>query len=84
MKAGGFMKNKQNEASVEIEELLNNKINELIDGQKELEKNIFEILNQNNKIIMKRINKIIENCEILEMQNETIAKEVRNINKKIL
>ena len=78
------MKNKQNEASVEIEELLNNKINELIDGQKELEKNIFEILNQNNKIIMKRINKIIENCEILEMQNETIAKEVRNINKKIL
>ena len=76
------MKNEER-TSVEVIEDINIKVNELLKEQKEFERNILEKLEQKNKIIMQRINKIVENYEILEMQNETIAKEIRILNSKI-
>ncbi len=76
------MKNEE-KTSVEVIEDINIKVNEILKEQKEFERNILEKLEQKNKIIMQRINKIVENYEILEMQNETIAKEVRILNSKI-
>ena len=76
------MKNEE-KTSVEVIEDINIKVNEILKEQKEFERNILEKLEQRNKIIMQRINKIVENYEILEMQNETIAKEVRILNSKI-
>lgn len=76
------MKNEE-KTSVEVIEDINIKVNELLKEQKEFESNILEKLEQKNKIIMQRINKIVENYEILEMQNETIAKEIRILNSKI-
>lgn len=76
------MKNEE-KTSVEVIEDINIKVNELLKEQKEFERNILEKLEQKNKIIMQRINKIVENYEILEMQNETIAKEIRILNSKI-
>ena len=76
------MKNEE-KSSVEVIEDINIKVNELLKEQKEFERNILEKLEQKNKIIMQRINKIVENYEILEMQNETIAKEIRILNSKI-
>ena len=76
------MKNEE-KTSVEVIEDINIKVNEILKEQKEFERNILEKLEQKNKIIMQRLNKIVENYEILEMQNETIAKEVRILNSKI-
>ena len=76
------MKNEE-KTSVKVIEDINIKVNELLKEQKEFERNILEKLEQKNKIIMQRINKIVENYEILEMQNETIAKEIRILNSKI-
>ena len=76
------MKNEE-KTSVEVIEDINIKVNEILKEQKEFERNILEKLEQKNKIIMQRINKIVENYEILEMQNETIAKEVRILNSNI-
>ena len=76
------MKNEE-KTSVEVIEDINIKVNEILKEQKEFERNILEKLEQKNKIIMQRINKIVENYEIIEMQNETIAKEVRILNSKI-
>lgn len=76
------MKNEE-KTSVEVIEDINIKVNEILKEQKEFERNILEKLEQKNKIIMQRINKIVENYEILEMQNETIAKEIRILNSKI-
>ena len=76
------MKNEE-KTSVKVIEDINIKVNELLKEQKEFERNILEKLEQKNKIIMQRINKIVENYEILEMQNETIAPEIRILNSKI-
>ena len=76
------MKNEE-KTSVKVIEDINIKVNELLKEQKEFERNILEKLEQKNKIIMQRINKLVENYEILEMQNETIAKEIRILNSKI-
>ena len=73
------MKNEE-KTSVEVIEDINIKVNEILKEQKEFERNILEKLEQKNKIIMQRINKIVENYEILEMQNETIAKDIIKIN----
>ena len=62
------MKNEE-KTSVEVIEDINIKVNEILKEQKEFERNILEKLEQKNKIIMQRINKIVENYEILEMQN---------------
>lgn len=76
------MENKNNQTSVELIEKLNIKIEELKNGQKDLEKVILENMEHKNKLLMKRINKIVEYYEILEMQNETIAREIRGGDSK--
>ena len=56
------MKNEE-KTSVEVIEDINIKVNELLKEQKEFERNILEKLEQKNKIIMQRINKIVENYD---------------------
>ena len=83
MKAGGFIMENKEKTSVEKIEVINLKLNELIKEQKEFEVIILELIQQKNKVLMQRINKIVENYEIMEMQNEIIAKEIRALNSKI-
>ncbi len=76
--------NSQNKStSVEIKENILLKIDELIKQQHTMEENLLKCLEKNNKVITKKLSKLVENYEILEMQNEVIANEVRNISTKI-
>lgn len=83
MKAGGFMNSQNKSTSVEIKENILLKIDELIKQQHTMEENLLKCLEKNNKVITKKLSKLVENYEILEMQNEVIANEVRNISTKI-
>ena len=83
MKAGGFMNSQNKSTSVEIKENILLKIDELIKQQHTMEENLLKCLEINNKVITKKLSKLVENYEILEMQNEVIANEVRNISTKI-
>lgn len=61
-------------------EILNNKLNEIINRQKELEKE----LKQNNKVIMQRINKIQEHNEIDDMRCKVSNNQLNAILKRII
>lgn len=67
-------------------EILNEKLDEIINKQKEIEKK----LQQNNKVIMQRMNKAQEyneiddmRCRISNSQLNVILKRITEINKKL-
>lgn len=80
------MKENNEQTLAEIVEVLNIKIIEIIEKQKELEKEI----KLNNKVTMKRINKLQEYNEIDDMrakfsnsQLNVILKKITEIDKKL-
>lgn len=73
--------NKINEETLAvIFEELNKKLDEVINKQKELEKE----LKRNNKVIMQRINKVQEYNEIDDMRCKILNKQLNVILKKII
>lgn len=73
------MEEKEQTLAVTIE-ALNGKLNEIINKQIEIEKEI----QKNNKVIMQRINKVQEYNEIDDMRWKVSNKQLNAILKKIL
>lgn len=72
-------KNDEETLAVKIE-ILNKKLDYIINKQKEAEKE----LQKNNKVVMQRINKIQEYNEIDDMRNTVLNNKLNTIMKRIV
>ncbi|MGN1300607.1 MAG: hypothetical protein ACI4VC_04620 [Clostridia bacterium] len=72
-------KNDEETLAVKIE-ILNEKLDYIINKQKEAEKE----LQKNNKVVMQRINKIQEYNEIDDMRNTVLNNKLNTIMKRIV
>lgn len=72
-------KNDEETLAVKIE-ILNEKLDYIINKQKEAEKE----LQKNNKVVMQRINKIQEYNEIDDMKNTVLNNKLNTIMKRIV
>ena len=79
-KAGGFMELKNEEALAALLEQINEKLNAVMKAQEDIKNEI----EQKNKIIMQRINKLQEYNEIDDMRNKVLNEHIDKIAKMIL
>lgn len=79
-KAGGFMELKNEETLAALLEQINEKLNAVMKAQEDIKNE----LEQKNKIIMQRINKLQEYNEIDDMRNKVLNEHIDKIAKMIL